>query len=321
MTRWPSLLVVAVLVLSATAIAGGMLVTTAAENDGDVSPGESVSGVIDVQGATVDQTVSVATFQTRLSDGATPAERAAVVSTTLDRTERRLETLERRLQRLETARTDGSISRDEYRTRLATVIANTRVLDDLTTRIERASEGIDDETLRDAGVSAERISSLQTRIDRVLAAQPDGESDTIDPAFVEQIATVAEAYNERVKRDELGVLGSMIAGERINLHIVRPDGDHAIVSFRTTESARVRQLRAGPHPDSTVRITVGESNAKRLVYANDPGRATSEAFADGEIRVTGIGYLNAIKWFVVDTVLVVVELVTTLFTWLLSIPP
>ncbi|AFK21072.1 hypothetical protein E6P09_18070 (plasmid) [Haloferax mediterranei ATCC 33500] len=266
-------------------------------------PGPTVSTVIAVQDTTVDQSMRIAEFQSRLTAAETTASRARVVAGELDRVETRLDTLETRLDRYQEARENGSISPDIYSTRVAPVVASARSLDARVDRIRIATDRIDAETLRDANVTQARIETVQSRIDRVVAVDEAAvEPGTFGPKFYRQIATVVESYNNAEAVD-LGVLGSHINGERINLHITTADGDTAVVSFRMTGNNRIRDLRAGPHPDATLRVTTDESTARRLLNDDHPGVAVSRAVVDGEIRIDGIGRYNAVKWLFLTTAL------------------
>ncbi|WP_396613920.1 hypothetical protein ACH9L7_18905 (plasmid) [Haloferax sp. S1W] len=276
-------------------------------------PGPSVSTVIAVQDTTVHQSIEVAKFQSRLSAADTTDSKARVIADELDRVETRLKTLEARLDRHREARANGSIGFDTYAMRVAPVAAGARSLDARIGRIRLAADSIDADTLRDANVTSDRIEAVQSRIDLVIAADERTlEPAPLGPAFYRQLATVAETYNNNEAVD-LGVLGSHINGERINLHITTADGDTAVVSFRITEQSRVRDLRAGPHPDATLRVTTNESTARRLLNDDHPGAAVSQAVVDGGISIDGLGRYNAVKWLLLTTVLDVMRAIARRF--------
>lgn len=326
MTRG-SVAALALAVLLVTTTAGATLAVqpghlAQSDNATRTEPGPSMAGVLGVQGATLDRAVALADLDERLDAAETPAARAQVIADALARAEARLAGLEARLDALRTVRENGSISEEGYANRVAPVVASARSLDAVTDRLRTAADGTDGETLRSAGITDDRFATLQSGIDRVIAADEGAVGTTgLDQSFFDRVATVTNAYNERAEAVELGLLGSMASGERVNLRIDRTDGGTAVISFRTTADARVRELRAGARPDATLRITVDESTARRLLDADDPGAAASDAFARGAIAVDGLGAYNAVRWTIAGAVLGVVRAVTGLVGWLLSIVP
>jgi alkylhydroperoxidase family enzyme len=318
---------IALAVLLAATTAGTALAVqpggpSQADNGTETDAGPTMASVLEVQGATLDRAVAVTALQERLDAAGTPAARAQVIAGSLARTEGRLTALDARLDALRAARENGTITEETYANRVAPVVARARSLDAVTGRLRAAADGIDARTLRSAEVTDDRFATLQSRTDRVIAA---GEgvvgTTTLGQSFFDRVATVASGYNERADAVDLGLLGSMASGERVNLRIDRTNGGTSVISFRTTADARVRSLRAGPRPDATLRITVDESTARRLLDADNPGAAASDAFAGGAIAVDGLGAYNAVRWTIASAVLGVVRAVTGLVGWLLSVVP
>lgn len=333
-------LALALTVLAATASAGGSLAAaTPSENatDGgsatdtgggtdvdtgpyqgagtDGGPGTVVSGAIGAQGGAIEGSLTLADVERRLAAAETPAARVRVAGEALDDLARTLDTLEARLADLQTARDRGQIDEAAYATRVAPIASRAHsvrpVLDRLRPVLEDGTAG----DRRRATVTRSRLEALAERVDALVATDPDGAATVgLGTEFYRALARVAGTYNDRVGQVDLGVLGSHLDDERVNLRIERSDGDVAVVSFRTTGDTRVRELRAGPHPDATVRVTVDESTARRLVQSDEPGEAASEAFTAGDVRVEGLGLLAGFKWAVVTGVLDVVRWIAGLLT-------
>lgn len=304
MTRWPTFVLVAALVLAAALGAADPFGATAQEaTTSEVPPGAVTSSALGVQGARVGATIDVDTFRTRFVAAETPAARAGIVADTVNRTERRLVGLESRLESLRTARANGSIGSDTYAVRVAPVAANARSLRRVIVEVEAASADVDAETLRKAGVSRDRIDVLLTRIDRVAAADEGPiTANGIDPELYRKITTAVETYNREVAGSNLGVLGTYLGGERINVHIVTKDGDTDVISLQMTERNRIRDLRPGAHPEATLRVTADEATARQVVNSDAPSSAANRAFLTGDITVDGLGRYNAVKWVLISRV-------------------
>jgi hypothetical protein len=316
----------AVLVLSALALTLGPPGTTGAapadQNATDDGPGTAVGGVIGAQGAAVDRAVVVAGFRERFEAAGTPRERARVLATALDRAERHAVTLSERLASLRAARANGSIGPDAFAARARPVAAEARTAAALLDRVRAAAEGVEPAVLREAGVTSTRIRRVADDLEGVVKAGDGGTGTDEDvPAFLGRIDALVATYNEGVGEYDLGVLGAHVTGERVELYVVERDGGTTVLSFHTTADGEVRNLRVGPHPDATVRVTVDESAGRRIVGADDPGSAAARAFLDGEIRIDGVGLYNAIKWTLFDLVISLVRAVVGVVEWVVSVLP
>lgn len=313
------LLLVGTAVVALPAVDGGGAGTVQAE---DTPVGTVGSSLLDVQGARIERTLELETLSVRLERANTSADRARVLAGALDRVERRVGSLETRLERLRTARDDGSVTEDTFAVRVAPLASAARTQSALLDRVAAAAETVDDATLREAGVTPDRIGDLRTRVDRVATAgRGVFETDGLDAGFYDRVATVAEEYNRGTAEENLGLLGAYLAGERINLRIVTDDGDVETVSFRMTPARKVRDLRAGPHPDATLRVTTGETTAREVVNSSSPARAASEAFLDGEVRVDGIGPWNALKWTLIGAAVELLRAIVGVIEWFSSLLP
>lgn len=272
--------------------------------NGMTDPSEpNVSTVIAVQGAAVDQSVELAAFESRLDDADGANETAAVIGDELDRIDDRLADLEARLERARTARQNGSLSQAGFEMRVRPIVASASSLDARMRHLQQKAEAIDPGVLRAADVTEDRLANVTARLDAVLSVDAGRlGSSTLEHGFYRSLAEAVVTHNEGEEID-LGALGSHVNGERINLHVTTQSGETAVVSFRTTDENEVRELRAGKHPAATLRVTTDEGTARRVLEASDPGAATSRAFLDGEIEVDGIGWVNALKWLLLSTVM------------------
>ncbi len=321
MTRRAFSLGALLLVLILSPLAAATAPAATGSNATDANPGSAASSTIAVQGAAIEQTVQTEAFTARVAAAETPAGRAEAVADALARLETRVETLEGRLRTLEAARANESLGTATYEARTARIAASARIQQAVLQRAQEAAAELDAETVREANVTTDRFETVRSRIDRLVAVDTTTATGQLGSSFYRGIRTVATKYNENVAAENLGVLGTYLDGERVNLHILRRDGETAVVSFRTTETTRVRDLQAGPHPDATVRIRVDESTARRLLDSDRPAQAANQAFLNDEITITGLGIYNTIKWGITSAVVFLVRLIVGLVGFLLGLLP
>lgn len=292
----------------------------------NATPGTTAASVLRIQGSAFEGTLRTATLEARLEAADTPAARARELDGALNRVAARTSALETRLNSLQAARENDSLGRGAFATRVAPVAANARSLGRLLTRIRTEASDLDATVRRRAGITADRLDGLGARLDRLVAADRGAvTTEGLGPEFYRRVATVVTAHNERVASQDLGVLGTYLDGERVNLHIVRPDGETAVVSFRTTADHRVRELQAGPHPRADLRVRVTEATARRLLNSDDPAAAANQAFLDGKITIRGLGLYSTVKWTLTNVALgalrLLADLLGALFGALLAILP
>lgn len=292
-------LLVVLVVMSSVSVIDGPLAT--AQEPSQASSGEFTSSVLDIQAGRIDGELRRAAFQERL-DGTEGAERAEVIAAELNRTEGRLSILEARLETLQSSRDNGSITGDEYAVRVAPVASDARALGQVVERATVAASDINNETLQEVGITQTRLSEIETRINRVVNADEGAVATTgLGTGFYRQVAEAAERYNQQVMINDLGLLGRYVSSERITLRIIGHDGSTNVISFRTTEDGRVRDLRAGAHPNPTLRVTTDETTARTVVNSDQPGMAANQAFLEGKIRFEGVGAYNTVKWILIES--------------------
>lgn len=318
MTRLRRAVVVLVLVavlLAALATAGSALAATPPERNA-TGPGTAVASAIDTQRVELDGDLAAADLRDRLAAAETPAARARVAAAALDDAESRLTTLEARTDSLRAARERGALDADAYAARIGPVAARARAIDRRVQRVRTATAELNTTVRREANVTGARIDAVQSRAADVVAADPGGTAG-LGAGFYRRLATTVATYNASAGSYDLGVLGAHVDGERVTLRIDRTGGGTGVVSFRTTEDGRIRNLRAGAHPDTTLVVTVDEATARRVLTAEQSDAALRQAFAAGKITVRGVGPLATIKWAIVDLALGAARLVVGLLTWLL----
>ncbi len=307
MKRLVALLLVALLVPAA--VPGG--VTTGAIQrpaTADISPGTAVSGALDAQDQVVSGSIGRSGLEQRLAATESPTGRAGVIATELDRLETRLADVENRIRTLRAARDDGSIERGTYAVRVAPVVVTARSVNDSLGRLETAATGVENETLREAGVTAARIETLRNRTRQVVATDAGAlATGTLGRGFYRQVATAVETHNAQVGDRDFGVLGSVFGGERVTVRVVTDAGTTETFSFRTTETGRIRDVRAGDHPSTTLVVTTDEATARQIANSDDPAETASEALYDGDITLHGLGPVKRVRMFVVGGVVDVVR--------------
>jgi hypothetical protein len=320
-----------VAVVAATLLLGGTALVALPTADGGAAGlaqadgplvGTVASSLFEVQEARTAGTVELETLRVRIERANVPTERAGVLADALDDVETDVDTLETRLERLRTARENGSLPEGGFAVRVAPVASAARARGALLEHVAATAGEIDDATLRAAGAAPDRIASLRERVDRVAQAGRGAlEADGLGRAFYRRIVAAAERHNRETAGENLGLLGSYLRGERINLRIRTGNGDAEVVSFRTTRTMEVRELRAGPHPDASLRVTTDAATASEIANDTTPARAASEAFLDGEISIDGLGLWNALKWALITAAVELVRAVLGVVEWFVSLLP
>ena len=134
----------------------------------------------------------------------------------------------------------------------------------------------------------------------VATAQSD-RPEWADEAYAEFGGMVA-AYNESITGVDLGIAGDQLANERVNLVVTDADGDTATFSFRMDSQLRMTQLSQEARSDATLRMSADRQTFNETLTADNPAVAFRDAVAGGDIRFSGIGTGNAIKWTVINSV-------------------
>lgn len=279
------------------------------EGNGSAPSGGFISSVVGMEEATVDATVTVASFETRLSAASTDSERAAVIARSLNASRMQVSMLESRLETLRARRMNGSISRGWFAVETSWLLSSAENQRAVAARLERATRTVPREELTRRNAAPAQIQRLQDRIDRLLATDvPEIHRTSFDRGFYRDLAVVVERFNESSESTNLGVLRPLFDREQVNLYIDGSDRAPSVVSFRTTDQPRITDLRAGERANATVRVRMDARTARRLVNAERPGRVFARAFLNDEVSVRGIGFLNRLKWSVRNIVFAISRL-------------
>lgn len=134
-----------------------------AGNETGMAPGERMAGVVGAEQAAVQGEVTVRAFGQRVAAANSATAKARVVGTQAEDLQARLDELDAERAELERAYENGSLSTGQYRARLAKLYAEQRALQRLTNRTERVARDLPEQTLREQGVNATAIRTLQSR--------------------------------------------------------------------------------------------------------------------------------------------------------------
>ena len=96
-------------------------------------------------------------------------------------------------------------------------------------------------------------------------------------------------------------MGGQLASEIVNLFVDTEEGT-ASFSFRTDAENRVVAFERGDRDDATLRMETDRATVDRITGAESPVAAFRQAVADDDIRVHGLGPVNAAKWTVLNGV-------------------
>ncbi len=132
------------------------------END-TAAPGAQLAGVVAVGDAELDGDVDARAYDIRVDRANSSDAKAAVVADQLNRTSERLGELEQRRQQLEQARDNGSMSEGEYRSRVATLHAESKNAERLVNQTNATASELPAETLEENGVNVDAIRALSDR--------------------------------------------------------------------------------------------------------------------------------------------------------------
>lgn len=144
----------------------GELNQTDAENETDgteseVTPGQRLAGVFEVQATEVEGEVESRTFGIRIARAATNGSKADVVAEQLNESKERLAAIQAEMETVREARENGTISEGEFRARMAGLAARAEVEKRIANETAAAAEGLPVELLAEKGVDADAILTLR----------------------------------------------------------------------------------------------------------------------------------------------------------------
>ena len=129
----------------------------------DLRPGERMSGVIGVQESEVEGELDSRSFEVRLAEADTDAERAAVIADRIERNEQRLTEIREQQRELRERRAAGNLSNGAYAARMAKTGATVESVKRTTNRSAAAAAELPDTVLAEQDVNAERIRALRSQ--------------------------------------------------------------------------------------------------------------------------------------------------------------
>ncbi|WP_435073431.1 DUF7096 domain-containing protein [Halorubrum sp. HHNYT27] len=132
-------------------------------NEGDISPGERLSGVIGVQRAEISGEVESRAFEVGLNRTATPEERADLVAERVNRTEERLAEIEERQQTLRERRDAGELTPGGFAARMAETSARAEAIKREANRSAEVAQELPEAVRIDRGLTEERLVELRER--------------------------------------------------------------------------------------------------------------------------------------------------------------
>lgn len=132
----------------------------------------------------------------------------------------------------------------------------------------------------------------------------DGGSTSTEPAWAaslyEQLGSYVDEYNQAVASTDLGLVGSQLQNEVVNLYVTA-EGGEAVFSFRTDGDNRIDGFRRGPDEDATVRMETDRPTVDRITESDAPVDEFRRAVLE-DVDIHGIGVVNAGKWWILDGV-------------------
>lgn len=261
---------------------------TAVENESNESAptGGLVSSVVGMEESTVDASVTIARFETRLAAASSDEARADVVATALNDSRMQVAMLEMRLETLRERRANGSISEGWFAVETAWLLSTAEEQAQVLARLNRAARSVPREPLADRNATVQHVVRLRQRLDPLLEVEePDVHRTTFDRAFYRQFPEFAQRFNDSADSTTDGPIEEHLAGERVDLHVESDTGSPVVLSVRMTDDARIVDIRAGQRSDATVRATLDEATARRLVTAENPRTVLSEAIRNDEVTI------------------------------------
>ncbi len=129
----------------------------------ETPPGSTLTGIVGVQEAEIEGEIQSRGLEIALNRSDDNASKAAIIAGEVTDLESRLETLRERKNALDRARENNTITRGEYRGRIAEVSARISTIQRLANQTANASQGIPADALNERGVNASAISELRNR--------------------------------------------------------------------------------------------------------------------------------------------------------------
>ena len=124
----------------------------------------------------------------------------------------------------------------------------------------------------------------------------NGESD-----LFEEMEPLVDIYNQNVDRIP-SLLKGPIADERIHAEISLNDGTVLILGITTDKDAKIISFEKGEISDPTIKAYTTENTIRSIMNSEDPVSAFQDALDTGAITYEGVGVVNKLKVFVIETI-------------------
>jgi hypothetical protein len=118
----------------------------------------------------------------------------------------------------------------------------------------------------------------------------------------DEFDAMVPSYNDAVDPDDYGPLAGQLRGERVNMLVTDTDGSQAAASFRLDGDLRIQDQRPEHRTDATLKLSTDRGTMTAIFDSETPATAFQTAVADGDIRIDGIGPVNALKWLLINVV-------------------
>jgi hypothetical protein len=129
------------------------------------------------------------------------------------------------------------------------------------------------------------------------SGQPEWAGDLYD-----DFDAMVPAYNDQVDPDDYGPLAGQLRNERVNMVVTDTDGSQATASFELDADLQIHDQRPETRSDATLKLSTDRDTMTQILNSETPSADFQAAVADGDIRIDGIGPVNAMKWFLINVI-------------------
>lgn len=291
----PSVRVVVLVALAVLAVFAHAAVAQEAQvntDDADaVSPGDRVTGVVQVQQVDLDNSIERTEFVSRFEALESDEDRATLVASRLDAAQRRTRELQ---ERAESGRTSE----------LAGIAAEVRHLKELSNESRELSERLPSDLVEEKDIPR-RIESLNDRLDTLENEEieeslrvVEGEGEGADTGLSEMDTEFLTGLYDSGFSDVPGVAKRAFGNERMNVHVEMVDGETKRF-YLETEGAEVVASEIGERDDATLRVETHENVLRRISRSEESSSEFVSALRGDEIEYRGLGALSWLKYGVV----------------------
>lgn len=299
-----------VVVLVALAVLVGFAPITAAQDaqvdtdDADaVSPGDRVTGVIQVQQVELENSVERTEFTSRFEALESDEDRATLVASRLDAAQRRTQELQESVE-------------NGRRSELAGVAAKIRHLREIANESRELSERLPSDLVEEKAIPR-KIESLNDRLDTLenedieeSLRAVEGEREGADSELPEMDREFLTGLYDSGFDDVPGVAKRVFGNERMNVHVEMVDGETKQF-YLETEGGEVVASEVGERDDATLRVETHENVLRRISRSEETSSEFVSALRGDEIEYQGLGALGWLKYGVVGAAQFLVESVGT----------